>query len=311
MVATTGVNVESQYRMREQVLDTISKIDPFGERVVMTSIGRRDATSTKVEWTKQTLEQPSASNTNVHGFATTFALTDFTPRTQDYNYTQLSSKKVSVDLSEEAVSKAGIADGPNGELNNQKDLKYNALLNDVEATIISANTRTQPLPVSNTAGIAGGVQTFIVTNSITVGAGDYPETYLTPEAYDTLATLCRKKGGMPDKTFCGIQAKRAIAGWITQVNRPVSDSGKKLTKVINQYETAVGMQDIILSLNLTNVLLMLETGRWEIAWLREPKWHPYPDGIADAHGGAYKCEETLVALAEESSGKISGLNYTA
>jgi hypothetical protein len=311
MAATTGVNIETQYRMREQVLDTISKVDPYGERVLLTSIGRLDATSTKVEWTKQKLETPSAANTNVHGFTTSFALTDFTARTQDYNYTQLMKKQVSVDLSEEAVKKAGIADSPNGELENQKDLKYNALLNDVEATIISNNTRTAPLPVSNTAGISGGVQTFISTNSITAGVGDFAEAYLTPEAYDTLAQKCRKSGGMPDKTFCGIQAKRAIAGWITQVNRPVSDSGKKLTKVINQYETVSGMQDVVLSLNLTTVLLMLETGRWKTAWLREPKWYPYPDGITDAHGGSYKTEMTLVALAEESSGKISSLSYTA
>ena len=310
MAASTGVNVEGQLRMREQVLDKISKIDPYN-RPVLDALGREDATATKVEWTKQTLEVPVATNQNVHGFATSFALTDFSARTQDYNYTQLLKKQVSVDLSEEAVRKAGIADGPDGELNNQKELKLDAILNDVEATIISNNTRTQPLPQSNQAGIAGGIQTFIATNIIAAGSGDFQEPYLTPEAYDTLAQRCKKKGGSPDKTFCGIQAKRAISGWVTQVNRPISDSGKKLTKVINQYETVSGMQDIIISMSLTTVLLMLETGRWKVSWLREPKWHPYPDGVTDAHGGAYKCEMTLVSFAEEASGKITGLNYTA
>lgn len=310
MAATVAVNIEGQVRMREMVLDFISTIDPYGDRVVTTSIGRRDAESTKVEWTKQTLEAPSASNTNVHGFATSFALTDFTARTQDFNYTQLLDKPVSVDLSEEAIKKAGVPNTPDGELGTQKELKLNALLNDVEATVISSNTRTQPLPQSNQAGISAGMQTFITTNAIAVGVGDYPDKFVTPEAYDNLASKCRKKGGMPNKTFCGIQAKRAISGWVTQVNRPISDSGKTLTKVINQYETVSGMQDIVMSLNLTTVLLMIETGRWEIAWLREPKWHPYPDGLNDYHGGNYKCEATLVALVEASSGKMTGLQYT-
>ena len=307
MAATVAVNIEGQKRVREQVLDFVSKIDPYGERVITTSIGRRDVESTKPEWTKQALEAPSANNTNVHSFATTFALADFTARTEEYNYTQLMDKTVSVDLSHESVNVAGVPKG--GELVVQKELKLNALLNDHEAAIISANTRVQPLPESNQAGKLAGMQAFILTNAIAVGSGDFPERELSPEAYDSLAAKCKKKGGSPNKVFCGIGSKRAIAGWVTQVNRPVSDQGKKLMKVVNQYETVAGMQDIVLSLNLTTVLLMIETDRFESGWLREPKWHPYPDGVGDYHGGAYKLESTLISLAEESSGKITNLNY--
>src|SRR3990167_10019150 len=120
MAATNAVNIEDQKRIREQVLDKITKIDPYGERVVTTSLGREPVTSTKPEWTKQTLEKPSSTNTNVHGFAVTFATSDFSARTEEYNYTQLLAKKVSVDLSHEAVDIAGIPKG--GELDNQKVL---------------------------------------------------------------------------------------------------------------------------------------------------------------------------------------------
>src|SRR3990167_7358899 len=118
MAATNAVNIEDQKRIRETVLDQISKIDPYGERPILTSIGRQDIDGTKPEWTKQTLGSPSATNKQVHGFTVTFATTDFTARTQESNYTQLMNKKVSVDNSHERVRVAGIPRG--GELTNQK-----------------------------------------------------------------------------------------------------------------------------------------------------------------------------------------------
>jgi len=304
------VNIELQYRQRETVLDTISKIDPYGDRPVLTSIGRKNISGTKPEWTKQTLETPSASNTNAHGFTVTFAATDWTARTQEYNYTQLMNKKVSVDLSKEAVDTAGISKGVDGELNEQKRLKSDALFNDVEAMLISANTRVQPLPDSAQDGVSGGMQTYIATNVIAAGSGEWPQRTLQPGMYHNIAQRCKKKGGRPNKTFCGIGAKEAIASWITQVNRPVSDQGKKLVNVINQYETVSGMQDIVLHMQLTDVLLMIETGRWQTAWLRSPKWYPYPAN-GDFHGGDYRLEASLISWAEEANGKISGLSYTS
>ena len=80
--------------------------------------------------------------------------------------------------------------------------------------------------------------------------------------------------------------------------------------VIDTYETVSGVQDIILHMQLTSALLMLETGRWDAGWLREPQWFPYPAN-GDFHGGDYRLEASLIAWAEESSGKITGLQYTA
>ena len=172
-MAEANVNIEAQLRIRETVLDSISTIDPYGERQVMTSIGRQDIEGTKPEWSKQTLDVPSATNTQTHGFTVTFATADWRARTQDFNYTQLMNKKVAVDLSHEKVRVAGIPKG--GELDKQKTLKYNALLNDVEAMFVSANTRVQPLPGATAqSGRSAGIQTFIVTNAIAVGAGSFP-----------------------------------------------------------------------------------------------------------------------------------------
>lgn len=308
-MADTHVNIETQLRIRETVLDSISKIDPYGDRPVMTSIGRKDIEGTKPEWTKQALDVPTATNKQTHGFTITFAAADWKDRTQDSNYTQLMNKKVAVNLSHEATSVAGIPKG--GELDEQKTLKYDALLNDVEAMLISGNARVQPLPGATAqSGQSGGIQTFVVTNAIVAGSTNYPSKTLMPAYYHTLAQKCKKQGGKPNKSFCGIGAKEAIAGWITQVNRPVSDQGRKLVNVINQYETVSGMQDIVLHMQLTSVLLMIETGRFDTGWLREPKWFPYPAN-GDFHGGDYRLEATLISWAEEASGKITGLSYTA
>lgn len=309
MASTNALNIEDQKRVRETVLDTISKIDPYGERPILTSIGRQSIEGTKPEWTKQTLGSPSAVNKQVHGFTVTFAVGDFTARTQESNYTQLMNKKVSVDNSLNAVLVAGIPKG--GNLTDQKALKLNELLNDVEAMLISANTRVQPLPSgSNQAGVSGGMQTFMATNVIAAGSTEWPQKTLIPTMFHGLAQRIKKKGGKADKSFMGIGAKEAIASWITQVNRPVSDQGKKLVNVINQYETVSGMQDIILHMQLTTVILMIETGRWDTAWLREPKWWPFPAN-GDFEGGDYRLEASLISWAEEASGKITGLSYAA
>ena len=308
-MAEANVNIEAQLRIRETVLDSISTMDPYGERQVMTSIGRKDIDGTKPEWTKQTLDVPSATNTQAHGFTVTFATADWRARTQDFNYTQLMNKKVAVDLSHEKVRVAGIPKG--GELDKQKTLKYNAILNDVEAMFVSANTRVQPLPGATAQnGRSAGIQTFIITNAIAAGAGQFPSKSLERSYYHTLAQKCKKAGGRPNKTFCGIGAKEAIGSWVTQINRDVSDQGRKLQNVIDTYETVSGIQDIILHMQLTSALLMLETGRWDAGWMREPLWYPYPAN-GDFHGGDYRLECTLIAWAEESSGKITGLSYTA
>lgn len=309
MASTNAVNIEDQKRIRETVLDQISKVDPYGERPIMTSIGRQDIDGTKPEWTKQTLGTPSATNKQVHGFAVTFATSDFIARTQESNYTQLMNKKVSVDNSMERVAVAGIPKG--GNLADQKALKLNEVLNDVEAMLISANARVQPLPsASNQAGQSGGMQTFLASNVITAGTTEWPGKTLVPAMYHGLAQRCKKKGGKPDKSFMGIGAKEAIASWITQINRPVSDQGRKLVNVINQYETVSGMQDIVLHMQLTTALLMIETGRWDTAWLREPKWWPYPP-TGDFEGGDYRLEVSLISWAEEASGAIKALGYAA
>lgn len=307
-MASSQVNIEQQKRIRETVLDKIAKIDPY-TRPFMASIGRKDINGTKPEWTKQTLEAPSATNKKVHGYTTAFAAANWRARDEDFNYTQLMSKPVAVDLSHEAVDVAGIPKG--GELPNQKGLKFEALLNDVEYMGVSNNSKTQPLPNQEIAGQSAGAQTFITTNHIQGGTTAYPEKIVTPQMWTDMQVKIRAQGGKPNKALMGLQALDTVSGWVKQVTREVGNDARRVTQVVEQIRGLAGLIDLLYSSALPTVILELETGRWEWGWLREPKWYPYPDGISDFHGGDYKAEVSLIAWQEKSSGKVSGLvGYT-
>ena len=308
-MASTRVSIDTQVRVREQVLDKISKLDPY-TRPILASIGRQDLSSTKPEWTLQELKAPSKDNAVVHGYDTVFAATNFVKRVEEFNYTQLLDKPVAVDLSAEAVIFAGVK--KMGSLTDEKANRSVELLNDVEASIVSSNDRVQPLPDTTTAGKLRGMERFINSNAIVAGSGAFPETVATPGMWTRLQVLIKKAGGVPNKAFMGLEAWDEISSWFNKnITREVGNSGRKITSMIHEVEGVAGVIGLVYESNLSSVILMLETGRWNIGWLREPKWYPYPEGISDFHGGTYKAECSLVSWAEKANGKITGLTYTA
>lgn len=306
-MATTHVNIEQQKSIREALLDIVTNLSPK-DRPLMAKFGRQDVKNTTVTWTTDALASRSAANQNVHGNTITFAAADWSARSPISNYTQLMEKKVSVDRTMNVVTVAGV---PEGEWERQKKLKLDELLNDAEACLASNNSATAPLPNTGTAGIAGGVQSLINANApanvINGSNAPYSGT-LTKAMYNKLAQLCYTQGGKPDAVFLGAEAKDDVAGWVQQINRPVSDDGKKLTQVINQVETTTGFQDLMLSRDLVTVLAMLETQYWKIGWLRAPEF--IETGITgDFRGGYHALELTTIGTAPKSSGIITNLNY--
>ncbi len=310
-MSSNAIGIDTNYRVRETVLDTISKLDPY-TRPVLASLGRKNLTGFKPEWTLQELATPSASNTNAHGFQTTFASGDYRARTQEYNYVQLLDKPVAVDKSYLAVDIAGLGIGE--ELQNQKRLKQTELLNDFEAMLVSANVRVAP--ATGTAGVAGGMQTFLTTNTVTASSNsasnaNFPEDHLTYEMWSKAQSLIKKAGGMPNKAFMGIDALNAASSWVQNINRDVGNDGRALTMVIESIRGVAGLIDLVYHPQLTSTVLEIETGRFEVGWLRAPYWEDYPDGLYDVEGGVYKAEGTLISYCEKASGKITGLNYVS
>lgn len=304
-MATTHVNIEQQKSIRENILDVITNISPK-DRPALAKLGRQDVSNTTVTWTTDVLDTPSAANKNNHGFSVTFAAADYTVGAQISNYTQLMKKQVAVDKTMLAVKVAG---APEGELQRQKNIKKESILNDFEAMIVSNNTATAPLPNTGTEGISGGIRSSIMTGLNSIDSdGQLYGRKLSKQLYNALAQLCYQDGGKPDTVFLGAEAKDAVAGWVQQVNRPVSDDGKKLTDVVNQVETTTGFQDLILERNLTTALIMIEAKYWKTGFLRELQWQDVgPTG--DFVGGWYTLEGTVIGLAPNSSGVITNLNY--
>lgn len=308
-MASSRVSIDTQVRIREQVLDKISKLDPY-TKPILAAISRQDLTSTKPEWALQELKAPNKDNAVVHGYNTAFASTDYVRRVEEFNYTQLLDKPVAVDLTAEAVEFAGVKKG--GSLTDEKANRSVELLNDIEAALVSNNDRVQPLPDTPAAGKLRGMERFITSNAIAAGSGAFPETVATPGMWTRLQVLIKKAGGMPDKAFMGLEAWDEISSWFNKnITREVGNAGRKVTQMIHEVEGVAGVIGLVYESNLSSTILMLETGRWGIGWLREPKWHPYPEGISDFHGGTYKAECSLISWAEKANGKITGLTYSA
>jgi hypothetical protein len=307
-MTVTDVNIEKQYGLREDLIDKIVNVSPK-DRPAMAAIGHTMAKSTTHTWTKQTLKsRDGKSNKVACGATVTYAAANWTARTAQSNYTQILQNLVSADFTVDAVRKVEIGDGEHSELNYQKGLKFDEHLNDIENLLVSDQTATAPAPDTGTVGTAAGMQTLITgATALDASAAPYNGT-LEMGLFDDLSEACWKQGGSPDLVLCGSKAKRKVASWITQINRPVSDGGKKLVNVINNYETVSGEMDIGLCRDLTTALLMLDTRYWASAWLREPKW--YLSGLTGSfQGGWYESEVTLEATAPLSSGKITGLSY--
>jgi len=306
-MAVTYVNIEQQRGIREDLIDKIVNISPK-DRPVMANTGHVQAKGTTHSWTNEALATADATNAVLAGATVTFAAADWSARTQSSNYTQIPRRKVSADYTTDAVNKVQLGMGEKSEFNHQKTLKFEELLNDCEAIIVSNNTGVPPLPNTGTVGVSAGLQKMITTNAFDASNSPY-NGVVTQQLIDDMSQAAWSQGGMPDKIFCGARAKRAIASFVTQVNRPVSDSGKKLTNVVNSYETTTGDLDIFLERNLITALLMLDTRYVNHAWLREPKFTE--TGITGSFtGGFYEAELTVELLAEKSCAKATGLAYS-
>ncbi len=301
-------NEESQSAsIREYIKEGIKNLSPV-DRPVMAALEEESGIdNTTVSGIEDTLDTPSATNAVLAGDTVTIALADTKVRTKWTNYVQELEKKYGVDLTMNDMNKVGIGRGDRSEYDYQKDRKFDAIMNDAEATLVSNTTGVAPLTNTGTTGYCAGIEKKISTNAIVAGSGVYENT-LNKSMYNALSQLCYAQGGKPNKVFLGAQAKDAVASWVQNVTRTISDAGKTLTDVVDQVRTTTGDQDLILERNLKSVVLMLETQYWKIGWMKKPYFRDL--GITgDFDAGYWRTRLTLLPLAEKSSGKITGFNY--
>lgn len=153
---------------REDLLDVLTILAPE-ETPVLSSANKQKASSTFVEWTVDSLADPSTSGISEGADVTSF--TDkFSGRARLGNYVQKFRRDYMVSDLQEAVDSVGPAKVAQAEAKAIRELKR-----DVEATLISTNDRS----VENGAGTAYGLRGLgdWIDSS---GPSDVPSAFRTP-----------------------------------------------------------------------------------------------------------------------------------
>ena len=281
---------------REDLIDKVTRISPE-ETVFKSRIGGVSAKAKTHEWLTQALQASNSGNAKVEGSATQFASTNYTVRVRISNVTQILEKPFSVSYTQEASNPAGIE----SEFAEQRNLKTLEIMRDVNAALINQSSATG---ASNTARTLHGALAAITTNISVAGTNET----LTQTLYNKLMHNIWVQGGNPNSTFVHGYNKRQISSWTQPLTRNINAEGRKLVVAIDTYDSDYGKQMIYLEREMpTTQVLMIEEKYWNAAYLR-----PLDYKLLGEDGGSMRgrveVELTLECLAENSSGKITGLS---
>ncbi len=310
-MATAYINAQRfgvQFEDRINKLVNISPDDtPF-----MSMLQKSEADNVTVNWQNRRLAASNKDNAGVSGKDVTNAAANYSAPTGLLNYTQIPQKPFGASFTVDAVRKPGMGQGPLSSFNDEKVQKLKELKLDSEASLLSNNDRQQPLPESDQAGKLRGMQKWITSNIVTATDAQWAGNKLSSPMFYALAKLCVDAGGRPETVFANSAARMAINEFVGSPRRDVDSLGKKIMHMIDVIESIAGPQQIVFSRELKDdagqqtVLAMLEMKYWEYRALRAPQ--SYMKGLSGSRtDGWCEMEHTLVAWAENSSGKIVGL----
>jgi hypothetical protein len=305
-MATTYLNSERFGVNFEDRVNKLVRIDPQ-ETPLTNEIAKNEAKSNAHKWQAETLDEANADNAAVEGSDASFAAGDFVAPTDLLNYTQTPRRSFSASFTQDAISKPGMGSGSKSAFNHEKAKKMIVLKLDGEKMMFSNNERVAPAPESGTAGKLRGITRWITTNAVDATAKKYAGGILSQDMFDDCAQKCVDEGGRPGHVYMNSNNKRQVNRFVGRPERDISSQGKKLVDVVDMVESIAGPQRIIFARQIaTSTVLMLEMKYWTMSWLRAPEsWivglkGPRTEGFCEM-------EFTVEALAEESSGKITGL----
>lgn len=165
--------------IREDLANVIYNISP-ADTPLVSNAGKETVSNTYFEWQIDSLASAVTTNAAVEGDDPTIAASN--PTTRIGNYTQISTKTVSVSGTLEAVDKAG----RRSELAYQLAKRSKELKRDMEYTATSAQIASAGS--SSTARQTAGFEAFIKTNSNRGSGGASPSYTSTPNGYVTDGT---------------------------------------------------------------------------------------------------------------------------
>jgi len=295
---------------REDLSDIIFDITPT-DTPFLSSIAKRSASSTKVEWQTDALAAASATNAVIEGDdATTDAST---ATTRLFNYTQISDKVARVTGTQRAVNSAGRGD----EMAYQIMKRGAELKRDMESSLLANNA--QVLGNDTTARETGGIGSWIATNDDLGGSGASPtgdgsdaRTDGTQRAFaeadlKTVLAACWDAGGEPDTIMLGSFNKQAASAFSGGATRTVEAGEKQLVNAIDVYVGDFGQLAIVPNrFQRARDGLVLQMDMWELATLRDI--HPVPLAkTGDTEREQLIVEYALCSKNEAASGMVADL----
>lgn len=282
--------------VKESVLNLISVINPDETRLLH-SLQRTRAAQPVHQWLVQTLAQVDTANAGVVEGADAGSA-DSTDPSRLTNYTQIFRKIWQVTETQKASAhyakdaKARVMDEAMRVLGNQMEF---ALMRGSAAAAGSTSV----------ARTMKGVKAFITTNA-TAGAG----ASFAQSTLEDMLQASYNAGGSVDSIYTGGVLKRRIDSFTAGNTRNIEAGSNKLVASVNVYESSFGIVKIFLHRYVTisgdtnNDVVALDTKRWAIAVLRDPKNIDLAKtGSADK--GMFEGEITLEARNEKSSAKAT------
>lgn len=305
---------------REDLTDMIYNISPT-DHPVMSTIGRgASAKSTLHEWQTDVLAA-AASNRQVEGDDATILTA--VPTVRLNNYTQISSKAISVSGTDRAMNPAGRAD----ELSYQLTKRSKELKNDMEFAI--TQNQASSAGSATVARSSAGMESWLSSNKTSVGQGTAQTTpgfsggtvaaptdstvtgTVNEAALKAVLQSIYTAGGSPDLVIVGAGTKQKFSTFTGIATQYRENSGVKQATILAAAAVYVSdfgelrIQPDRFSRDRT--ALILDTDYWAVNFLRPIQQFELAK-TGDSDKRELLCEWTLEARNQASSGKIADIN---
>ncbi len=302
---TKAQTYDTPNSMREDLADIIYDISPTDSPFI-SNVGRGSCDNTYFEWQVDALASPDTANAALEGAAAGNA--DFTPTVRVGNYTQISTKVVSVSGTAQAVSMAGMK----SLLAYEKAKKGKEIKRDMEAIVLS-NQAGATGNGSSVARKTAGLPTWLITNAQANGAtvsemsgadgNGYPDTAWTSLSTSTDVALTEtmlkdaiqdvwSEGGDPKVFMVSASHKRIASGFAGLAENRFNLATAKAIKIIataDIYLSDFGEVSIVPNRYMpANFAFVLDPEYAEISYLRPFKTIPI------ATTGDFTKEEMIV-----------------
>lgn len=311
---------------REDFSDVIAMISPE-ETPVLSSLDTVSVSSTKHEWSTDSLATPSTSNAQLEGDAYSYAAVTATARVG--NFCQISRKSYIISKTQEVIDKAGMK----SEVGRQRAKVGAELKTDIEATILSNNASVAGN--ATTARQSAGLRAWLATNDdlgATGASGGYnsgtgvvdaatngTQRAFTKTLLDNNIEATYKAGGSPKALHVSPYVKREFSKIMSDSNVAAprfNTKGDAVTIVgsADVYRSDFGLIDVVPNRQMARVgatlarnAFLIDDSKVKIGWLRKINEDKDVAPNADALARVILGEWTLVVANEAASGVIADL----